>query len=45
MEFKLLKAISAAGKEYYGLFMVNGDYKVLIKFLTKNQFDKLTKKN
>lgn len=43
MELKLLKATSAAGKEYYGLFVVNKDYKVLIKFLTKNQFEKLTK--
>lgn len=44
MEFKIMKATSAAGKEYYGLFMINGDYKVLIKFLTKTQFEKLTKK-
>lgn len=44
MDFKILKATSAAGKEYYGIFICNGDYKVLIKFLTKTQFDKLTKK-
>lgn len=43
MQLQVSKEISKNNKEYYGIFLVKGDYKILIKFISKNQYEELTK--
>lgn len=43
MKLQILEATSKSGNTYYGLFVVNGDFKVLVKFLTKFEYENLSK--
>ena len=43
MEFVILEEKNKAGKTYYGLFIKNNNCKALVCFLTKKQFEELTK--
>ena len=43
MEFVILEEKSKRGKTYYGLFIKKNDCKALVCFLTKQQYEELTK--
>lgn len=43
MKMQILEKTSKSGKTYYGVFLVNGDFYYLLKFLTKYEYENLTK--
>lgn len=43
MKLEIKEKVSKNNKTYYGIFIVKGEYEILIKFISKKQFEELTK--
>lgn len=43
MKLEIKEKTSKNNKTYYGIFIVKGDYEILLKFISKKQFEELTK--
>lgn len=43
MKLEIKEKTSKNNKVYYGIFIVKGEYEILIRFISKKQFEELTK--